>query len=844
MDSAINEYCTKISNQRQTILPEQLKTLFDLIVIELNKNNNNLTIDNDYCKIIDTLKNLRGVTLIDQLIVNNELFHLIQNFLMNILNKWFKDGIILTDKDEYLFQKIVELFSKMIEHLRKTNQVSSSTFRTWFLNESFFKTIASVLEDISINSYKYLDQDQTMRSLSMLIESIESFQASNDLIRNNPTVLLLVDPIIKCLCSSTYINTLKQIDIKSSDRNAFEDFILGTCPCYCAWNRGKGQIIIINALCLNNMLKSYQEIYDLFLPTIDNWEYALMESIFYMTALLRYVAFYPSTREYLKTNLKLIDSMLIILNSNCLLDNVLTTTDYNSETNLTDSAISFIFNLTHDFEMLTIIKDNSFFSKEIFLKLKNSQVDRVKLHALMILSKILNEQDILNLDHIDELTSIFINYLSRAMNDPCHTFEDVPVEHLLVSLKAFIQHDEIKEEIARQNYLSLLIRCVTQKDLHVGLVLQISLEIIWLLTFNNQIYEMLINNYESIFIYLKNILINSKEEGVQAAAKGILWKLENESNLKKTLVDIHENNTDDNKYDIMISYSHYNRDVCHQIYRNLIDLKYTVWLDLENMYGSTFQSMAQAIETSDIILICMSNPYKQSAYCRSEAEYAYTRQRLIIPLVMEKKYRPDGWLGFICASKLYVDFTKTDFEQAFQKLISQIQLHRQQTLSSSMKKYEQKTPLTHDGVIKPEIETHTNNIEQNSQVEEQDIVSNNENNYDCRYMECWTHEDILNFLHDKNLELLKSLFENEQQFDGHSLIILYERCQLNIESNYQLLNSQLNDSHNDHLPYVTYIRFLSELRKQLNPIDIKYCIRYFLWIILKKIHQKLFSYFK
>ncbi|CAF3443662.1 unnamed protein product, partial [Rotaria sp. Silwood2] len=410
-----------------------------------------------------------------------------------------------------------------------------------------------------------------------------------------------------------------------------------------------------------------------------------------------------------------------------------------------------------------------------------------------------------------------------------------------------IQHDEIKQEIVKQNYFSILIRCVTQKDLHVGLVLQISLEIIWSLTFNNHIYDMLINNYENFFIYLKNILINSKEEGVQAATKGILWKLESESNHKKTIVDIHENNNCDKKYDIMISYSHLNKDLCHQIYRNLIDLQYTVWLDFENMYGSTLQSMAQAIEASDIILIGMSNPYKQSAYCRSEAEYAYTRQRHIIPLIMEKKYRPDGWLGFICASKLYVDFTKTDFEQAFQKLISQIQLHRQQTLSnssSSIIKYENNKPLTHDDGTQPTIEIYANNTEQISQVEEQDNVSNDKNDYNCRYMELWTHEDILNFLHDKNLELMKPLFESEQQFDGRSLITLYERCQSNSEATYQLLNTQLNYSHNDHLPYLTYIRFLTELRKQLNPIDIKYCICYFRWFIRKKIHEKLFSYFK
>ena len=58
---------------------------------------------------------------------------------------------------------------------------------------------------------------------------------------------------------------------------------------------------------------------------------------------------------------------------------------------------------------------------------------------------------------------------------------------------------------------------------------------------------------------------------------------------------------------------------------------------------------------------------------------------------MEHKYRPDGWLGLICASKLYVDFTKSDFDEVFQKLIAQIQLHqRKQSLLPSTTKHEEK----------------------------------------------------------------------------------------------------------------------------------------------------------
>ncbi len=59
----------------------------------------------------------------------------------------------------------------MIKHIETANQLSSS-FQNWFLNEIFFQTIASILEDISINSSKYLNQDKNMESLTMLVEMV------------------------------------------------------------------------------------------------------------------------------------------------------------------------------------------------------------------------------------------------------------------------------------------------------------------------------------------------------------------------------------------------------------------------------------------------------------------------------------------------------------------------------------------------------------------------------------------------------------------------------------------------------------------------------------------------
>jgi hypothetical protein len=73
----------------------------------------------------------------------------------------------------------------------------------------------------------------------------------------------------------------------------------------------------------------------------------------------------------------------------------------------------------------------------------------------MILAKILNEDDIHKLDHINALISVFFNYLFEAVKDPSHLFQDVPVEHLLVSLKGKKSHlinDRMKMLLVRNHF--------------------------------------------------------------------------------------------------------------------------------------------------------------------------------------------------------------------------------------------------------------------------------------------------------------------------------------------------------------------------------------------------------
>ncbi|CAF4745785.1 unnamed protein product, partial [Rotaria sp. Silwood2] len=97
----------------------------------------------------------------------------------------------------------------------------------------------------------------------------------------------------------------------------------------------------------------------------------------------------------------------------------------------------------------------------------------------------------------------------------------------------------------------------------------------------------------------------------------------------------------------MLSYSHRDTDLCHRICDRLVNDNFHVWLDRDQIHGSTMVAMADAIENAEFVFVCMSDADKQSAYGQSEAHYAYERQCHLIPIVMKQNYRPDGWLGIM-----------------------------------------------------------------------------------------------------------------------------------------------------------------------------------------------------
>lgn len=67
----------------------------------------------------------------------------------------------------------------------------------------------------------------------------------------------------------------------------------------------------------------------------------------------------------------------------------------------------------------------------------------------------------------------------------------------------------------------------------------------------------------------------------------------------------------------MLSYNWGHQSVVKEICQNLRNNGIKVWMDVDDLQGSTLQAMAQAVEKADIVLVCYSQKYKNSDNCRA-----------------------------------------------------------------------------------------------------------------------------------------------------------------------------------------------------------------------------------
>ena len=338
------------------------------------------------------------------------------------------------------------------------------------------------------------------------------------------------------------------------------------------------------------------------------------------------------------------------------------------------SSLIILYNISTDDGDIVHILDRDLVLQQICRPLFHSNIEHLRLMSCLLYSNLLTEQEFQLDQSTHQLADELIAAIRQAFqSENYYYFNEIPLLSLVNCLKKLCTHREFQRRLGHvDENVDLLFQILRQ--FHASWDQQEEIEVIlqsiWFLSFEYSSASK-IHRHDKYFALLVQLAETNPNERIQQAAKGILWQLRQTISTPPSTPEPQLPNSSQH---IMFSYNHDSKELVHRICQALQQAGYRTWIDVDDMHGSTLECMAHAVEQSKAILICMSEKYKRSPNCQSEAEYAHRLGKPFIPVLLQAKYKPDGWLGMLLGTRLYIDFTKNDFQWNIRKLVKEIEV--------------------------------------------------------------------------------------------------------------------------------------------------------------------------
>ncbi|CAF3290142.1 unnamed protein product [Rotaria socialis] len=729
--------------------------------------------------------------------------------LCEVLEHWYSDGTL---KDEEQ-----EIFRNSTEYLLASTKTDPSA-KEWISRQTELIDLTDKCLN-EIGSYGYYigiigTEDPSLKSFMWLIQAFENAQCKQ-----------LLHTLVKCVTSQYYIDVLSSlISPMVTSLNTTHEFLLITCPNYivtCDTEKSYSSEIP------NKLLHQYNEILSEFLPHIGKWTSPVMSCLFYpmefILPAIRSLSFEQRRLMY-----KIILALLLHIQENH------SNTDA-AHVKLIYTSLCLLIAIVRSDRVLSNQLKKETEEKSDLIKIlsslsKGESNEQIQLKAVELISLLVPEDEFRKENSTERVTGLFLKNFNAAVHDG----KPKNADEVLKGFRDLIQNDDVKEEVMKQDALPSIIKFAKE-----SIDDPLPLEVVYSMAFNKDGNKVIREDKE--FVDHVKVLRDSEIRGVSKMAHGIMWKIEGEEKFKQKEEEKARKREEDKnekneckaatiqlaaspqcaeiappQYDMMISYCWAQQPLCHRINDRLEKDGYKVWLDRDEMRGSIIESMADAIENSKFVLLCMSSNYKKSINCKAEAEYAFSRHSKIIPLIVEPNYKADGWLGFMAGSKIYVDFADKEdeeFDKAYNLLIEELKRNGLiETLGNSENKTDQTNGATGSKPEEPTKPIEPTKPKEPTQPEEPEkpIVSTKEYlNFPEASM--WSNQHVLEFLTDKKLDQLIPICE---AMDGETLIEFYQSCARMPDIMYGLFN---NSKEQPTISINTLFSFLAKLKKYLPP---------------------------
>ncbi|CAF2157906.1 unnamed protein product [Rotaria magnacalcarata] len=817
--------CTMLINYHCNIIVQKVKTISKLELIsfldtcqreiKLSSNEPHLT---SFNYILPALVLIRPSTLVA--VARHKFFSLLRTPLMNAIDQWFQNCKL--DEKQRLFFRNVTKFLKILFKNTETLDCNPS----WLFASSFISMIATQIADLVKSKNYFSDKSKReLKSFTRLFSIYIDYQEriNKETSFTKDILFQFVGPIVRCLCSNDYIDSF---EMKKSSKNMMtrkERFFLIQCPSFIISYNSSRIEQMINSL-LTAMVSQYGTLLNKTIPFIFQWNQPMFDAINHLLKLANHKS--TNVKVFID-HLPFVNHILTLIDTSILYNNIVESLS-SQETMLINTAISFLVKVTSEPTILTYIKQQK--TTSILLRLTSTQYEPLRFNTYMLLAHTATEEDIKAMPKPGILVTVVYRSLNTLIREKPD--DQNQMRQTLETLKNLVQHDQLKKSLVKINGVPTLVEC-TKKCIEV--VLTSLFEILWTLSFLPDAANVLRANTEFID-KIQMISQSSSNEEMKKLCQGLVWKLIQEPEFLEKIAKKQQDKEDDDasetkvvigddgiehvvrkkksaqddadrifQYDMMISYCHANKDIVYKIHEYLLAQGFKIWIDLNNMFGPAMNAMAEAVENSEFVIMCMSDPYKQSTYCQAEAEYAFNCKRRLLPLIVQTGYRPDGWLGFMIGSRIYVNFGVCDFVTACEKLLNEISLQRKRPLPSATDKLG-----SHGKPSNKRSESPATSGTLSDEYTKRTISSN----FKAKTLKHWTESDLFDFLFDQRLNELMPLCE---KMDGQAIIQLYKMCLSQKNETYNLLNAELKSGQQIKLPISVFTRFLSIMERITEP---------------------------
>eukprot|EP00112_Aurelia_sp_Birch-Aquarium-sp1_P010573 Seg2253.5 transcript_id=Seg2253.5/GoldUCD/mRNA.D3Y31 product="hypothetical protein" protein_id=Seg2253.5/GoldUCD/D3Y31 len=288
--------------------------------------------------------------------------------------------------------------------------------------------------------------------------------------------------------------------------------------------------------------------------------------------------------------------------------------------------------------------------------------NRVNIGALLTLSFLIDDRN--NHFIFNDLAPIshLIHYIEESLSKIDHCYADFSLAELIDGLTRIASNDRNKLTICSHGGITVAAKVLKQTDDDEERIS--ACHLIWSLCFVEKCKQRIVRRAPEVFDILRDLQYCSNNT-LKKLAEALIWEFEEK-------FDDQGQPPESDIEHVMLSYHPDQRDIMLRISERLKEKGYKVWLAKSNSQSYPEHFM-EAIENAAVVLVGISRKYKQTPSIFAEADYAFQLCKPMIPITLERNYKPDGWLGMLAGSKVWLDFTeKSRFEGHLQLLLRQI----------------------------------------------------------------------------------------------------------------------------------------------------------------------------